>query len=109
MIFHDTAFSLNGVSGTAQTWSCATCHHAAAGFKSGVLQGIGEGGIGFGEDGSERTLKEGFNADAEEGSLNKPDLQPVTSPTVLNAAYQDVMLWNGLERHLKIMPGSCQV
>ena len=23
------------------------------------------------------------------------DVQPVTSPTVLNVAYQDVMLWNG--------------
>jgi len=95
LLYHDTAIATEGRSDNSQTWSCATCHHAAAGFKSGVIQGIGEGGIGFGANGSDRELIASFDADAEADSNRKPDLQPFTSPTVLNTAYQDVMLWNG--------------
>lgn len=96
LLFHDTAFALNGLSpDETGSWSCATCHHAAAGFKSGVSQGIGEGGIGFGDRGSERTLALGFDANATDGTETFPDLQPLTSPTILNSAFQDVMLWNG--------------
>ncbi|MBX2838364.1 MAG: cytochrome-c peroxidase [Gammaproteobacteria bacterium] len=95
LLFHDTAFALDGRGGEVGTWSCATCHHAAAGFKSGVRQGIGNGGIGFGLDGSERELALGFDATAEADSDLLPDLQPLASPTILNSAYQPVMLWNG--------------
>ena len=47
-------------------------------------QGIGEGGIGF----DHRMVMEGVD-------LADVDVQPVTSPTVLNTAFQEVMLWNG--------------
>lgn len=95
-LFHDTSYALNGNSGDlmAQTWSCATCHHAAAGFKSGARQGIGEGGVRFGRKGVQRRLAEGFDAYATDES-KLPDLQPLASPTILNSAWQDVMLWNG--------------
>jgi len=86
MLFHDTGMAVATDPGGEQSWSCATCHHAAAGFKAGIPQGIGEGGVGFGVDGSARILKSGFVL---------PDLQPLSTPTVLNTAYQDVMLWNG--------------
>jgi len=95
MLFHDTALAVGGVSTQGKSWSCATCHHAAAGFKAGVPQGIGEGGTGFGVDGSQRTLHTAFDANAADGQSDKPDLQPLASPTVLNSAYQPVMLWNG--------------
>ncbi len=96
LIFHDTAFAQRGVSGeNSLSWSCASCHHAAAGFKSGNVQGIGEGGIGFGNAGESRVLSPEFDANAPSGSSNKPDIQPFSSPTILNTAYQDVMLWNG--------------
>lgn len=95
MLFHDTALATNGHSEESHSWSCASCHHAAAGFKAGVPQGIGEGGVGFGMDGSERVLSESFDAMADNDAPNKPDIQPVATPTVLNTAYQDVMLWNG--------------
>jgi len=94
-LFHDTGLATNGNSSETNSWSCATCHHAAAGFKSGVTQGIGEGGTGFGVAGQDRFLAEAFDANAEATAANKPDIQPFTSPTVLNVAYQDVMLWNG--------------
>lgn len=89
LIFHDPAFATEGVALRAKTWSCATCHHARAGFKSGLIQGMGEGGEGFGLKGEARAWH-----DPETGTQDA-DVQPVTSPTVLNVAYQDVMLWNG--------------
>lgn len=89
LIFHDPAFATEGVALRAKTWSCATCHHARAGFKSGLIQGMGEGGEGFGLKGETRVWH-----DPETGTQDA-DVQPVTSPTVLNVAYQDVMLWNG--------------
>lgn len=95
LLFHDTSLATKGHSGESKTWSCASCHHAAAGFKSGVPQGIGEGGTGFGPDGSQRILASNFNAMASADAPDKPDLQPFTSPSILNTAYQDVMLWNG--------------
>ena len=89
LIYHDPAFATEGVALRAKTWSCATCHHARAGFKSGLIQGMGEGGEGFGVKGETRTWH-----DPDIGTQDA-DVQPVTSPTVLNVAYQDVMLWNG--------------
>lgn len=89
LIYHDPAFATEGVALRAKTWSCATCHHARAGFKSGLIQGMGEGGEGFGLKGETRVWH-----DPDTGTQDA-DVQPVTSPTVLNVAYQDVMLWNG--------------
>ena len=95
MLYHETALATQGVnSGDNGTWSCASCHHAAAGFKSGLPQGIGEGGEGFGTAGESRVFAAGFDAASTDPTL-KPDVQPVTSPAILNVAYQDVMLWNG--------------
>lgn len=71
-----------------QTYSCATCHHSQAGFQSGRPQGISEGGVGFGKNGDGRR-KDEF---CPEDSL---DIQPIRTPTILNSAYQQVMLWNG--------------
>lgn len=89
LLYHETALSINVKhAGNAQTASCASCHHAAAGFQAGRIQGIGEGGIGFGERG--------------EGRVNDPnipiedlDVQPIRTPTAMNGAYQELMLWNG--------------
>ena len=96
LLYHDTAFSTAGFSSDQSgSWSCATCHHAAAGFKAGIAQGIGEGGVGFGVDGSSRVLSPMFDANSESEHPKNPDIQPFASPTILNTAYQDVMLWNG--------------
>jgi cytochrome c peroxidase len=70
------------------TYSCASCHHVDAGFQSGLKQGIGEGGLGFGVHGEGRIK----NAMYPESEL---DVQPIRTPTTLNVAYQEVMLWNG--------------
>ena len=95
MLFHETALATEAVNDDrVDSWSCASCHHMAAGFKAGVPQGIGEGGDGFGLLGEGRVLAAGFSPASTDPTL-VPDLQPVTSPSVLNTAYQEVMLWNG--------------
>lgn len=95
MLYHETAIATEGVNGARNgTWSCASCHHADAGFKAGIAQGIGEGGEGFGAKGAQRTLAAQFDKKASNPAF-VPDVQPFASPAILNTAYQDVMLWNG--------------
>ena len=56
LLFHETGIGLAPKyddMGTA-TYSCASCHHAQAGFQANLRQGIGEGGIGFGIAGEGR-------------------------------------------------------
>ena len=96
MLYHETGLATSpNDPANSGTYSCATCHHAGAGFKSGVAQGIGEGGQGFGVVGEGRLLSAGLDAAAPSDSPLRPDVQPVASPTTLNVAYQEVMLWNG--------------
>lgn len=89
MLFHETALGTNPRVSTGEgTYSCASCHHAAAGFQANVIQGIGEGGIGFGVAGEGRRFDPSYPIDSI-------DLQPVRTPSALNVAYQKVTLWNG--------------
>ena len=89
MLFHETVFATENVFPiTAGEYSCASCHHAGAGFQSGMAQGIGEGGEGFGIIGESRVRN----------LLCAPelcDVQPLRTPTSMNGAYQPLMLWNG--------------
>jgi len=90
--FHDNRFALNGLSDQDPSWSCSTCHTVANGFKPGISQGIGEGGEGIGED---RKLSFGFDPLAADDAPNRPDMQPIAVPSILNVAFQEVVLWNG--------------
>ncbi|KPM31294.1 Di-heme cytochrome c peroxidase [Croceitalea dokdonensis DOKDO 023] len=89
LLFHETELGIAPKSDTGRrTYSCASCHHAKAGFQSGIKQGIGEGGWGFGLSGERRIPHPLYDTDSI-------DVQPIRTPTILNVAYQDVMLWNG--------------
>ncbi|WP_158975516.1 cytochrome-c peroxidase [Cellulophaga sp. L1A9] len=89
LLFHETGIGLEGNSETnKETYSCASCHHSAAGFQSGLQQGIGDGGMGYGIAGEARIIDPLYT----EAMI---DVQPIKSPTVLNSAYQKLMLWNG--------------
>ncbi|WP_299898563.1 cytochrome c peroxidase [uncultured Aquimarina sp.] len=89
LLFHETATGGNPTTASNLfTYSCASCHHSAAGFGAGIRQGIGEAGVGFGTSGEARVFNPGI-------AVSDADIQPIRSPTVLNAAYQDIMLWNG--------------
>lgn len=89
LLFHETAIGLDSKKYiSVQTYSCASCHHAKAGFQSCLPQGIGEGGVGFGVQGEGRS-KNSLYQDSE------IDVQPVRTPSALNIAYQTNILWNG--------------
>lgn len=89
LLFHETGIALNPVvASDAGTYSCSSCHQADAGFGAGLVQGLGEGGMGFGPNGSLRTLNPDIGPKAV-------DVQPISTPTALNTAWQSVMLHNG--------------
>jgi len=89
LLFHETALATDAKNLiSVNTYSCASCHHAGAGFQSGNRQGIGDGGEAFGAQGEGRRR----NADCPEEML---DVQPLKSPSILNSAYQTNNLWNG--------------
>jgi len=88
LLLHETAMGGNPkMQDRKFQYACATCHPVASGFGPGRRQGIGEGGIGFGLAG------EGRLADISM-PLDSLDVQPVRPPSLLNLAYQDVMLWD---------------
>ncbi|HMQ60792.1 MAG TPA: cytochrome c peroxidase [Flavilitoribacter sp.] len=89
LLFHETGLALAPVKSTATgTYACASCHFASAGFQAGRFQGLSEGGHGFGLNGEDRKKLDAYD---------EPDVdcQPVRPPAALNAAYQEVTLWNG--------------
>lgn len=89
LLFHETAFGLDvKLSDTKATFSCASCHHERAGFQAGMMQGIGEGGQGFGIRGESRIKV----ANAIDEMI---DVQPLRTPSTMNLAYQTNLLWNG--------------
>ena len=88
-LYHETGLALNPTkAASVETYSCASCHFAAAGFQAGLRQGIGEGGSGFGIKGEGRTLDPSYLS-------TEIDVQPIRTPSAMNGAYQKVMLWNG--------------
>jgi cytochrome c peroxidase len=83
MLYHETGMTVSLDSDMHEdTFSCASCHNAQSGFKSGIKQGVGDGGVGFASN------RFAMNPDIA-------DVQPVSSPTTMNVAYQEAMLWNG--------------
>ncbi len=89
LLFHETALATNPRHEAGRgTYSCATCHHAEAGFQAGRRQGVGDGGVGWGNQGEGRTQNPAY-------AVADLDVQPLRSPTVLHGAYQPVMMWSG--------------
>ena len=89
LLFHDSRMSSASLAHRGRsTYSCATCHHAEAGFQSGMAQAIGEGGLGFGVAGEGRYADPSYIIDAI-------DIAPIRTPSVLNVAYSEVLMWSG--------------
>ncbi len=88
-LFHETGLALKpkNTIGTG-TYSCSSCHISASAFQSGLQQGIADGGLGFGFKGESRIMNPEYHPDSV-------DVQPIRVPTILNAAFQQVVLWNG--------------
>ena len=89
LLFHETALGVNPrIPGNDKRYSCASCHHAAGGFQANLLQGIGEGGLGYGIAGEARVPD-------PTTVLDSIDVQQIRTPSALNIAYQACILWNG--------------
>jgi cytochrome c peroxidase len=89
LLFHETALGTTPELELGEgTYSCASCHHAKAGFQAGVSQAIGEGGAGFGAHGEGRVPDASYPTELI-------DVQPIRTPAALNAAYQENMTWSG--------------
>lgn len=88
-LFHETGLAIRPkyTEGHA-CYSCASCHHAGGGFQANRVQGIGDGGWGFGTAGEGRDISALYPPDSI-------DVQPIRTPSALNSAYQRLMLWNG--------------
>lgn len=90
-LYHEAALGVDNVRPEGrETYSCASCHHAQGGFMANRAQGVGEGGTGFGIAGESRDFLPQYASQSE-----FPDCQPIRTPTALNTAYQELMLWNG--------------
>ncbi|MGX1929737.1 cytochrome-c peroxidase [Flagellimonas sp. 2504JD4-2] len=91
LLVHETATGGDPkIESAESTYSCASCHPVASGFFSGLRQGIGEGGMGFGLAGEGRVIMP-----SDVFPRDSLDVLPIKVPTILNVAYQEVMLWNG--------------
>jgi len=88
-LFHETGIALDPTHDSSeQSWSCSSCHIADAGFTPGTMQGIADGGIGFGTIGENRTI----NPIYEEEEI---DAQGIRAISLLNAAFIENAFWNG--------------
>ncbi|MGB1049517.1 MAG: cytochrome-c peroxidase [Rhodothermales bacterium] len=88
-LFHDAALSQAARhTHNLGTYSCATCHHAAAGFEAGAARSIGEGGIGWGTRGEARRPDPSLPG----ADVDSPGLK---SQTILNKTYQRLMMYSG--------------
>ena len=88
-LFHETGLALSPAYDVSmQSWSCASCHVATAGFMPGAPQGIADGGVGFGLNGESRTMNPIYDQ-------TEIDAQGVRAISLLNAAYVTNAFWNG--------------
>lgn len=88
-LYHETGLAIDPKRPDGKfTYSCASCHHALAGFQAGRQQGIGEGGAGFGRSGEGRMPNTLY-------AIEELDLQPIRTPSAMNGAWQKNQLWNG--------------
>jgi cytochrome c peroxidase len=71
-----------------ETFSCATCHVPSAGFMPGRVQGIADGGAGFGINGEGRLTV----GEYQDGELDVQGARPLS---LLNVAYVTNTTWSG--------------
>jgi len=88
-LFFETGIGLEAAKDVSMgTYSCASCHIPEAGFRPGFVQGIGDGGMGFGENGEARIM----NDDYDETELDVQSARPLS---LINVAYVKNTFWNG--------------
>lgn len=88
-LFYETGFSTEALKASGlNTYSCSTCHLPDQAFKPGRMQGIADGGQGFGQSGESRHM----NDEYEEHEL---DIQAARPLSLINVAFVKNTFWNG--------------
>lgn len=89
MLFYETGLAQDAKYEAGKgTYSCSTCHIPNAGFMPGRIQGIADGGVGFGLNGESRSSMNGY----DETEL---DVQGARALSMLNVAYVTNTTWSG--------------
>lgn len=89
MLFFETGIALDSKHSTGRgTYSCGTCHVPASGFMPGRMQGVADGGTGFGRKGESRTTFNNYRPE-------ELDVQGARPLSVLNVAYVTNSTWSG--------------
>ncbi|HHB78479.1 MAG TPA: hypothetical protein ENK85_04525 [Saprospiraceae bacterium] len=89
LLYFETGFAQKSMHYQAmETYSCASCHVPDKGFTPGRLQGVADGGIGFGETGEGRIQWNIFDED-------DVDVQGLRALSMLNLAYVTNTFWSG--------------
>jgi cytochrome c peroxidase len=89
MLFFETAIGTKGKEVDLKgTYSCSSCHVPEKSFTPGRFQGIADGGVGFGELGSGRTISPKYQG-------HEVDAQGARPLPTINLAYVKNALWNG--------------
>ncbi len=89
LLFHETALGRDAIRPEQiRTYSCASCHVANAAFTAGAIQGIADGGIGFGQDGLGRRMLNTY----EEAEIDAQGARPLS---MLGVAYVTNSMWAG--------------
>ena len=88
-LFFETGIALTPKHASGKsTYSCASCHIPQAGFKPGRVQGIADGGMGFGHNGNVRLINDDYRVD-------ELDVQGTRPLSILNVAFVENTFWNG--------------
>ncbi|MDX1666516.1 MAG: cytochrome c peroxidase, partial [Saprospiraceae bacterium] len=89
MLFFETGLGQDAVREDGkETFSCASCHIPSSGFMPGRVQGIADGGLGFGYKGEARYV----DTDYREEELDVQGARPLS---LLNVAYVTNSTWSG--------------
>ena len=89
LLFFETGLAQNPVKTMGfETYSCSSCHVPSKGFLPGRMQGIADGGVGFGLHGEGRTMSSDYLESEIDAQGNRP-------MTVMNVTYMTNTLWSG--------------
>ena len=88
-LFFETSFSTNEKHPFAKaTFSCSSCHVPTASFLPGRIQGIADGGWGFGLNGERRDQHPDY-------AENEMDVQGIRPLPLINVSYVKNTSWSG--------------
>ena len=89
LLFFETGLAQNpNNKDSYESYSCATCHVPSKGFLPGRIQGIADGGRGFGDNGSYRVISPSYLETEVDAQGNRP-------LTVMNSTFTTNTTWSG--------------